>query len=227
MTVQLDARAYLDLLVTRGDLGTDRWPEQLVMTLGHPIAARRRHTTATPFGRLLDHDGSAVLQSSVVGGSAMAVVAQCLAVLGVEEMVVVGRGGALGDELPDAGVVTVSSVMCDDGVSRRYGASGAIPMSDDLTRRISEGPSVRAVTTDVPFLLDDRRYDELRRRDVSVVEMELAAARAATPSTELGALVVVSDRRTLGRWRPSDQDAVRRGLDAATARAQAALGASS
>ncbi len=226
---RLDARSYVAHLRTVGALSDRPWPRVLVVALGAPSRGPRRRGETTPFGRLtrMRNPGAGVLETSVVGSAAMAVVVEAAAELGVERMLLVGRAGALGSRLAGAEIVVVEACECDDGTSRAYGASGRLPVAPELVgalRRTDRSTAV-TVTVDAPFLIDDRRLAELRRRRVDLVEMELAGAVAAGRRHDLtvGGLMVVSDHRDEGTWVPCAPGevaaALSRALDEATSSA--------
>jgi uridine phosphorylase len=229
MSRRLDAESYVAHLRATGALDDVRWPRSLAVALGAgPPGSQRNRGRAkprqTPFGQLHPH----LLVSHAVGSPAMTVVVECLAVLGVREIVVVGRAGALIDRFEAGQRVVAQGAFCDDGTSRVYGGSGVVRANTALVDALSVdgAPTAVTVTTDAPFLLDDVRLAELRRRRVELVEMELAGAIVAgcRNGVDVGALLVVSDARAPGSWTAHDPAVVARSLQTAVAEAVAVVG---
>lgn len=229
MSTQLDATAYLDHLRATDQLSNEAWPERLVVGIGLGPRRRRRGDRATPFGSLRRSGNVGMLQVELVGGPAMAVVVESLQTLGISKLIVVGRCGGVDPALEPASLVVAHSVDSGDGTSAAYGASGVTELSPVLTSSLAtrggSPPLVRARSIDAPFRIDASVWSEMRRRRIGVVEMELAAARAAAPLLDLGAVFVVSDQRFEDRWEPADPKAVTQALSRAAALAEEVLDA--
>ena len=228
MTAQLDAGTYVAHLREVGTLDDSPWPQDLVVALGSASTRRLGLGRNTPFGALSVRDGIGVLSSSVVGASAMAVVTDVLSVLGVKRLLLVGRGGALSASpsgTRSGELVVARGAYCDNGASRAYGASGMVSCDPALTVSLPDVTRVVTTTVDSPLLVDERRVDELLRRGVELIEMELAAAVvvARRSGVSVGGLFVVSDVRTPGRWMPGDPRLVEQRLTVAVELARAAL----
>ena len=222
----LGAQSYLAHLREHGRISDDSWPRSLVVALGvgaparasHLIGrlARRPRERATPFGELRVRGTTGVLNTSLVGSASMAVLVAVLGELGVEQVMIVGRCGALTGDLEVGSTHRVWAVECRDGASRDHGAYGRLLLDQDRQPESAARPLI-SCTTDSPFMLDELARTELLRRGVDVVEMELAGAAAVGREVGVGvrSSLVVSDVRDENGWRGGDPSVVDDSLRAA------------
>ena len=122
---------------------------------------------------------------------------------------IVGRCGAWTGELAVGSTHRVWAVECRDGASRDHGAYGRLLLDQDGGAQPVTRPLI-SCPTDSPFLLDDLTRNELLRRGVDVVEMELAGAAAVAREVGVGvrSTLVVSDVRDEHGWRGGDPSVV-------------------
>jgi uridine phosphorylase len=165
-----------------------------------------------------------ILAPRGIGGPAIAVAIEELAVLGAREFIALGFAGGIARSVSGGSVVVLEMALPEDGVSRTYGAGpGPVPadraLADDVAGRLAKSniQHIRGIswTTDAVYRETPRRIRAAVDRGACVVEMESAGlfAVASTLGLAAVAVVVVADEISGTTWHPpSDLAAQRQSL---------------
>jgi len=130
--------------------------------------------------------------------------AECLILLGVDQMIVTGAAGSIHPEAPAYALVATTSAVREEGTSYHYlSASTIVQSSDMLLARLQQAAEKRSVplrrgptwSTDGVFRQTQAKVAHYRSMGILTVEMELAGlfAMAMKRGIELAGLLVVSD----------------------------------
>jgi len=222
---------YLSLLEDEGLVNREGWPTELVLSIGSPVAPRRgrmRRSTGrfrpTPWGPLRKvGPGLGHLVTPMMGGAAMASLAELVVELGTRRIILVGSCGSLVSELESGAIVTVDSALATEGPSGAYGFGPVVPGSEELAvdvshrlgGRGSEPDSIerlRGWTVASPFLTTPTLRDAAVSAGARVVEMEAASLFAVAIRRRVDAVVVGVVADGLGGTEWSAPDLSRTGI---------------
>ncbi len=180
-------------------------PSDVVLVFdGSHVRGRGRRKPA-PFRKVVERQGSAVVQPVGPGGPTCAVTVEFLAHLGARRIVIVGIAGSFDPSLRTGDVVVVDRAVSDEGTSTRYG--GHLEPSEALSNLLAPlGPPATTLSTDAPLRLTSGDLDRQKSR-AAVTDMEAAALFAACHELGLdaAAVLVVSDHFSSAGWKLGDR----------------------
>ncbi len=216
---------YLSFLEDQGLLSTEGWPVELIISIGsvgigEGSRVRRavRRSRSTPWGRLSGAGGGrGHLSTPLMGGAAMASLAELVIEAGTEKIILVGSCGSLLPDHREGEVVVVDSALATEGPSGAYGYGPVVEGSADLAAavadRLSDLDDVpgsvtlrRSWTVASPFLTTPALRDAAVSAGARVVEMEAASlfAVANRRRTEAVVVGVVADGLGGPQWSAPD-----------------------
>lgn len=190
-------------------------PGDVILVVDSSHSQGRGRRQSGPFRKVVDRQGSAIVQAVGPGAPTCAVTLEFLAFLGARRVVLAGLAGSFDPTLGVGSVGVISSAESDEGTSARYGGhrGPCLDLTDSLA---SLGSAVSCLTTDTPLRLTQVDVDAFSTR-CDVVEMEAAALFAAGHALGVAtaAIVSVSDTYDETGWHLGDRSLANKALDSA------------
>ena len=225
---------YLSFLEDAGLVDRESWPAELTISIGpagtsqwNRLRRSERRSVSTPWGNLRNPGGRrGHLTTPLMGGAAMASLAELVFEAGTERIVLVGSCGSLIPGYGPGDVVVVDSALATEGPAAAYGqgpiVEGSAELAADVAARLA-GPGtglghvdvVRSWTVAVPFLTTADLRDIAVSSNARVVEMEAASLFAVATHRRAEAVVVgiVADGLDGSEWAAPDLSTVGARLD--------------
>lgn len=154
----------------------------------------------------------AISRGLAVGGPAVAIFVEELAVYGVRAIIGVDIAGSLDEKLRSGSVAVIETALVGDGTSPHYAAGSAMVTPDaDLSAGLQAALRTQGLdfstasvwSTDAPFRETPTEIRRFRDQGASLVDMETAAlfASAGALGITAASVLIVADELFDG-WRP-------------------------
>ena len=150
------------------------------------------------------NDNVAIVHNFSIGAPLCVFIAEQLAELGAENIILIGIAGAIGKTLNLHQKVLCTGAFADEGTSRHYVSETLIKPSKELTKKLAPLTENKGYTwtIDAMFCETKQEVNFYEKQGAQTIEMEAAGvfAFAKKRGLKAGAIFVISDLLNSKKW---------------------------
>lgn len=150
------------------------------------------------------NDNVAIVHNFSIGAPLCVFIAEQLAELGAENIILIGIAGAIGKTLNLHQKVLCTGAFADEGTSRHYVSETLIKPSKELTKKLAPLTENKGYTwtIDAMFCETKQEVNFYEKQGAQTIEMEAAGvfAFAKKRGLQAGAIFVISDLLNSKKW---------------------------